>query len=119
MPEFTLLPQDTTSLAGSRVTADCQARGLPEPYIIWTNGSRPVYESSRVKLAPNGSLVLLSVWESDAGSYTCRAANRAGAKEASIQIAVLPRRGKLVASRTQYSSLEGGTELKFVAFCSS
>ena len=83
-----------TLLTGSRIMLDCQATGSPEPYIIWMNGSRPVYESRNAKVMENGTLMMMDVKERDSGQYTCRAASSAGVREVSVEISVQAREGE-------------------------
>ena len=74
---------------------DCQAEGLPHPFISWThNGSsRPVYEDELVSVATNGSLLFYSVQMSQAGSYTCHASNIRGVIEKDVVLEVWSRKG--------------------------
>lgn len=60
-PQLTLLTSKKEAFVGSEVTVDCQAEGIPDPYVTWSRDGKPVYESETVSLAPNGSLIIHKV----------------------------------------------------------
>ncbi|XP_066455872.1 immunoglobulin superfamily member 10 isoform X1 [Eleutherodactylus coqui] len=68
---------------GDTLMLNCSATGEPKPRIIWRLPSKAVIDQwhrlgSRIHVYPNGSLVVLSVNEKDAGEYLCVARNKLG-----------------------------------------
>lgn len=62
----------------STVTLQCQTEGSPPPLITWHKDGQLLSDSVRHRLLSSGSLQLAFVQPSDAGRYTCIAANAAG-----------------------------------------
>ncbi|KAM3834395.1 immunoglobulin superfamily member 10 [Vipera latastei] len=68
---------------GNRLLLNCSATGEPKPRIMWRLPSKAVVDQwhrmgSRIHVYPNGSLVIDSITEKDAGDYICVARNRMG-----------------------------------------
>lgn len=68
---------------GEKLLLNCSATGDPKPRIIWRLPSKAVIDQwhrmgSRIHVYPNGSLVVGSVTEKDAGDYLCVARNKIG-----------------------------------------
>ncbi|XP_062372046.1 ADAMTS-like protein 1 [Sardina pilchardus] len=61
-----------------RLRLKCQAQGNPEPVLTWTKDGHELQASSRVGLLPDGSLLIRSPADADAGLYTCSAHNHIG-----------------------------------------
>ncbi|UYV62093.1 Dscam [Cordylochernes scorpioides] len=72
-PEWLSVPQDTTGLEGGSITVKCEARGSPEPRIIWarTDDVHKILSNSSV-------LVFNPVERVHAGKYRCTADNGLG-----------------------------------------
>nr|AGK90306.1 down syndrome cell adhesion molecule [Cherax quadricarinatus] len=56
----------------------CQAVGLPTPDIRWTIRGEPFAPNDRMRLLPEGSLLIREVSRDDAGEYTCHVENPYG-----------------------------------------
>lgn len=57
------------------VTLNCNATGFPKPKVVWHHNSSVVSQTERVRLLPNGSLVILTAILSDVGLYECTASS--------------------------------------------
>uniref|UniRef100_A0A3Q1FC05 Ig-like domain-containing protein n=1 Tax=Acanthochromis polyacanthus TaxID=80966 RepID=A0A3Q1FC05_9TELE len=62
----------------SSVTLQCQADGSPPPSVTWHKDGQQLRESVRQRVLSSGSLQMAFIQPSDAGRYTCTAANAAG-----------------------------------------
>lgn len=62
----------------SSVTLRCQADGSPPPSVTWHKDGRVLSETVRLRVLSSGSLQIAFIQPSDAGRYTCTAANAAG-----------------------------------------
>ncbi|XP_075720123.1 immunoglobulin superfamily member 10 [Rhinoderma darwinii] len=76
-------PKSTEMNFGDKLMLNCSATGEPKPRILWRLPSKAVVDQwhrmgSRIQVNPNGSLVILSVNEKDAGDYLCVARNKLG-----------------------------------------
>ncbi|KAK7068698.1 hypothetical protein SK128_024054 [Halocaridina rubra] len=60
------------------VKLQCQAVGLPTPDIRWTVRGEPFVPDDRMRLLPEGSLLIREVSRDDAGEYTCHVENPYG-----------------------------------------
>nr|AGL39311.1 Down syndrome cell adhension molecule [Eriocheir sinensis] len=56
----------------------CQVVGLPPPEIRWTVHGEPFTPNERLRLLPEGSLLIREVSRDDAGEYTCHVENAYG-----------------------------------------
>ncbi|NXG39844.1 PTK7 kinase, partial [Dromaius novaehollandiae] len=84
-------PKVFTANQGHRVA--CVApRGVPPPQVWWERDQEQVPTTGRVYQEAE-QLVFTSITETDAGTYTCHAANKAGEKkqELSITVATMPK----------------------------
>uniref|UniRef100_A0A8B9Z6T3 Protein tyrosine kinase 7 (inactive) n=1 Tax=Buteo japonicus TaxID=224669 RepID=A0A8B9Z6T3_9AVES len=84
-------PKVLTANQGHRVA--CVApRGVPTPQVWWERNQERVPTAGRVHQEAE-QLVFTSITETDAGTYTCHAANKAGEKkqELSITVATVPK----------------------------
>ncbi|XP_037086557.1 Down syndrome cell adhesion molecule-like protein Dscam2 [Pollicipes pollicipes] len=91
-PFWTTEPEDLDLIRGERAEVKCAADGFPAPVVTWTklikNGPATSPEQQ------NGSLVLTTTNATDAGQYTCRAANGVSPairKTIQIRVRVPPR----------------------------
>lgn len=65
------------STIGENVILPCQATGRPFPEFYWTNQNDDIIgeQNPRIKVLPNGDLMILQLKWSDMGTYTCTARN--------------------------------------------
>ncbi|MEQ2292216.1 Hemicentin-1, partial [Ameca splendens] len=76
------------ALLDSPVTLQCQAEGSPPPSITWHKDGQLLSDSVRQRLLSSGSLQIAFVQKSDAGQYTCTAANPAGTDSLDMRLTV-------------------------------
>ncbi|XP_057193723.1 ADAMTS-like protein 1 isoform X2 [Triplophysa rosa] len=69
-----------------KVEIKCQAQGIPEPVISWSKDGKVLRNNSRVGLMSDGSLQIQAPGETDAGLYTCTAANSLGSASLSSHL---------------------------------
>lgn len=82
-------PKVLTANQGHRVA--CVApRGVPTPQVWWERNQERVPTAGRVHQEAE-QLVFTSITETDAGTYTCHAANKAGEKKQELSITVASR----------------------------
>jgi hypothetical protein len=60
------------------VKLPCQAVGVPAPEIKWKIKGQVLTQSDRLRVLPDGSLLIKEVSRKDAGDYACRAENSFG-----------------------------------------
>ncbi|KAF3828973.1 hypothetical protein GH733_003237 [Mirounga leonina] len=79
-PDFsrTLLKRVTLVKVGGEVVIECKPKASPKPVYIWKKGRDILRENERITISEDGSLKIVSVTKSDAGSYTCIATNHFG-----------------------------------------
>ncbi|XP_038549642.1 immunoglobulin superfamily member 10 [Micropterus salmoides] len=68
---------------GDQLTLNCLATGEPKPRIIWRLPSKAVVDQwhrmgSRIQVLDNGTLIVSTVSDKDAGDYLCVARNKIG-----------------------------------------
>ncbi|XP_055971050.1 roundabout homolog 4 [Sorex fumeus] len=80
--DFRVQPRDTVATVGEQVTLECgPPLGRPEPSVSWWKDGKPLaLQPGRHKMV-RGSLLVMRAEKSDAGTYMCVAANRAGRRE--------------------------------------
>ncbi|XP_064488737.1 cell adhesion molecule Dscam1-like isoform X4 [Ornithodoros turicata] len=79
-PMWKSVPQDVRVSMGATTTFHCVATGSPKPSIKWSkqkgdDGLHSLKSSDLVQVLINGTLILNSVMDSDAGRYACEANN--------------------------------------------
>ncbi|XP_051803642.1 hemicentin-1 [Acanthochromis polyacanthus] len=72
----------------SSVTLQCQADGSPPPSVTWHKDGQQLRESVRQRVLSSGSLQMAFIQPSDAGRYTCTAANAAGTDSLEMSLTV-------------------------------
>uniref|UniRef100_A0A3B4Z1V9 Hemicentin-1 n=1 Tax=Stegastes partitus TaxID=144197 RepID=A0A3B4Z1V9_9TELE len=72
----------------SSVTLQCQAEGSPPPSVTWHKDGQQLSESVRRRVLSSGSLQMAFIQPSDAGRYTCTAANAAGTVSLEMSLTV-------------------------------
>ncbi|XP_007500179.1 contactin-4 isoform X2 [Monodelphis domestica] len=79
-PDFsrTLLKRMTLVKVGGEVVIECKPKASPRPAYTWKKGKEIVRENERITFSEDGSLRIMNVTKSDAGSYTCIATNHFG-----------------------------------------
>ncbi|XP_063162631.1 immunoglobulin superfamily member 10 [Candoia aspera] len=100
-PQIAATSQRLTQLNfGNRLLLNCSAIGEPKPRIMWRLPSRAIVDQwhrmgNRIHLHPNGSLVIESVTEKDAGVYICMAQNRMGDDLILLKVTVTTKPAKI------------------------
>uniref|UniRef100_A0A9L0S915 Contactin 4 n=1 Tax=Equus caballus TaxID=9796 RepID=A0A9L0S915_HORSE len=79
-PDFsrTLLKRVTLVKVGGEVVIECKPKASPKPVYTWKKGRDILRENERISISEDGSLRIVNVTKSDAGSYTCIATNHFG-----------------------------------------
>ncbi|GAA6092707.1 immunoglobulin superfamily member 10 [Tachysurus ichikawai] len=83
-PEIIETSGKSTELAyGSQLRLNCSATGIPKPKIIWRLPSKALVDQwhrmgSRIQVLENGTVIIDSVSDKDAGDYLCVARSNAG-----------------------------------------
>ncbi|XP_028259472.1 hemicentin-1 [Parambassis ranga] len=72
----------------SSVMLHCQADGFPPPSVTWHKDGHLLSESVRQRVLSSGSLQIAFIQPSDAGQYTCTAANAAGTVSLEMSLTV-------------------------------
>ncbi|XP_037368644.1 matrix-remodeling-associated protein 5 [Talpa occidentalis] len=93
-------PQRTDVRYGGTLRLDCSASGDPWPRILWRLPSKRMIDSlfsfdPRVKVFTNGTLLVRSVTEKDAGDYLCVARNKVGDDFVLLQVNVVMKAAKI------------------------
>ncbi|KAM4795701.1 matrix-remodeling-associated protein 5 [Rhinophrynus dorsalis] len=93
-------PQKTDVTYGSTLRLDCSAAGDPWPRILWRLPSKRLVDSffsfdSRIKTYANGTLLIYSVTEKDAGDYLCMARNKLGDDYVVLKVNVMMKPAKI------------------------
>nr|XP_006979686.1 vascular endothelial growth factor receptor 1 [Peromyscus maniculatus bairdii] len=82
------LSDSKVPISGS-ATLDCQAHGVPQPWITWFKNNHKIQQEPGIILGPgNSTLFIERVTEEDEGVYRCRAANQKGAVESAAYLTV-------------------------------
>ena len=94
LPGFSKRPRNETVAIDEKVRLTCDAKGFPEPDIIWTRDAGHNFMSEwkgRVELSNDDrSLTIDAVNAKDTGKYTCIAINSAGNVTADVFIKMAP-----------------------------
>ncbi|XP_068126018.1 matrix-remodeling-associated protein 5 [Hyperolius riggenbachi] len=93
-------PQKTDVTYGGTLRLDCSAAGDPWPRIMWRLPSKRLVDSffsfdSRIKTFANGTLIIYSVTEKDAGDYLCMARNKLGDDYVVLKVNVMMKAAKI------------------------
>ncbi|XP_054724902.1 cell adhesion molecule DSCAM-like [Uloborus diversus] len=100
-PQWVQEPKDLSAMGGQITSLDCFTRGYPKPNVSWKKKNDDgsdlmITESSRWKIAENGSLVFKKISKDDEGVYTCDVNNGVGEglrKSARLSVKAPPRIG--------------------------
>uniref|UniRef100_A0A8D1QDC1 Matrix-remodeling-associated protein 5 n=1 Tax=Sus scrofa TaxID=9823 RepID=A0A8D1QDC1_PIG len=93
-------PQRTDVRYGGTLRLDCSASGDPWPRILWRLPSKRMIDTlfsfdTRMKVFANGTLLVKSVTDKDAGDYLCVARNKVGDDFVMLQVNVVMRPAKI------------------------
>uniref|UniRef100_H3BDD1 Myopalladin n=1 Tax=Latimeria chalumnae TaxID=7897 RepID=H3BDD1_LATCH len=92
-PHFLQAPGDMVAHEGRLCRLDCKVSGLPTPDLMWLLNGKPVLPDSTHKMLvrENGvhSLLIDPLMQSDGGTYTCIATNKAGQNSFSLELTVV------------------------------
>ncbi|KAM6446312.1 matrix-remodeling-associated protein 5 [Liasis olivaceus] len=110
-------PQRTDVTYGSTLRLDCSASGDPWPWILWRLPSKRMVDSlqsldSRIKVLGNGTLVVHSVTDKDAGDYLCVARNKIGDDYVVLKVNVMMKPAKIEHKNENNHKVIYGGDLK-------
>ncbi|KAM6957926.1 matrix-remodeling-associated protein 5 [Tautogolabrus adspersus] len=103
-------PLRTDVSYGGTLLLDCVATGEPAPRIMWRTPSKKLVDAQfsfdpRIKVFPNGTIIVHSAMDTDSGDYLCVARNKMGDDYVQLKVNVLTRPAK-IKQRQQQSSQE-------------
>jgi len=79
IPRFVKPMSDKMVKSGDTAVLECQASGSPQPQLVWTKDSNPLFATERhFFTADNQLLIIVNVDPSDAGQYKCQMQNQLG-----------------------------------------
>ncbi|XP_035255371.1 myopalladin isoform X2 [Anguilla anguilla] len=97
-PHFLQAPGDMLAHEGRVCRLDCKVSGLPSPDLMWLVNGKPILPDfcHRMLVRENGvhSLLIDPLKQSDAGTYTCIATNKAGQSSFCLELSVVAREVK-------------------------
>ncbi|XP_030057939.1 matrix-remodeling-associated protein 5 [Microcaecilia unicolor] len=110
-------PQKTDVTYGSTLHLDCSAAGDPWPRILWRLPSKRLVDSlysfeSRIKVYINGTLIIHSVTDKDAGDYLCVARNKIGDDHVVLKVNVMMKPAKIEHKNEVHHKVFYGSDLK-------
>ncbi|KAG8450559.1 hypothetical protein GDO86_003000 [Hymenochirus boettgeri] len=110
-------PQKTDVTYGGTLRLDCSAAGDPWPRILWRLPSKRLVDSffsfdSRIKTYANGTLIIYSVTEKDAGDYLCMARNKLGEDYLVLKVNVMMKAAKIQHKNEADHKVRYGGDLK-------
>ncbi|NXA16276.1 MXRA5 protein, partial [Sapayoa aenigma] len=111
-------PRRTDVTYGSILHLDCSASGDPWPRILWRLPSKRMIDSlhstleTRIKVFSNGTLVVHSVTDKDAGDYLCVARNKIGDDYVVLKVNVVMKPAKIEHKNENNHKVKYGGDLK-------
>ncbi|KFV76691.1 Matrix-remodeling-associated protein 5, partial [Struthio camelus australis] len=111
-------PQRTDVTYGSILRLDCSASGDPWPRILWRLPSKRMIDSlhssleTRIKVFSNGTLIVHSVTDKDAGDYLCVARNKIGDDYVVLKVNVMMKPAKIEHKNVNNHKVKYGGDLK-------
>ena len=88
-PRFTLTPLDAVVTTHDPIVLHCASTGYPDPRLTWFFKNRPVLQSTdRIRIFPNGTLVITDPNIDDSGIYKCEASNFLGSISTTANVRV-------------------------------
>ncbi|KAJ8367831.1 hypothetical protein SKAU_G00078590 [Synaphobranchus kaupii] len=118
MPHIVGVSQRSTELNyGDRLWLNCSAVGEPMPRILWRLPSKALVDQwhrmgSRIHFLENGTLIIDSVGEKDAGDYLCIARNKIGDDLQLMQVSVSMKPAKIMTKPLGKKQVPYGNDLK-------
>ncbi|XP_042213023.1 protein sax-3-like isoform X2 [Homarus americanus] len=77
-PIIALGASNQTLPLGTEGEMPCEARGTPEPTVVWERAGKPITPDDRISITPLGTLRIKELKTSDTDVYTCSAKSEAG-----------------------------------------
>ncbi|KAM5221080.1 matrix-remodeling-associated protein 5 [Ctenodactylus gundi] len=110
-------PRRTDVRYGGTLRLHCSASGDPWPRILWRLPSKHVIDmdfssGARVQAFPNGTLVVDSVTDGDAGDYMCVARNKVGDDSVVLRVNVLMQPAKIEFKQDHDHQVSDGGDLR-------
>ncbi|XP_059857683.1 matrix-remodeling-associated protein 5 [Delphinus delphis] len=110
-------PQRTDVRYGGTLRLDCSASGDPWPRILWRLPSKRMIDAlfsfdTRIKAFANGTLVVKSVTDKDAGDYLCVARNKVGDDFVMLKVNVVMKAAKIQHKEENDHTVFYGGDLK-------
>ncbi|XP_067452563.1 hemicentin-1 isoform X1 [Thunnus thynnus] len=78
VPRVSVEPRNQTFKTGGELRIRCSASGYPPPRLVWTHNDMFIMASSRLRMTPDGTLLIRNMEKKDGGVYGCLASNQAG-----------------------------------------
>ncbi|RXN02046.1 Myopalladin [Acipenser ruthenus] len=118
-PHFLQAPGDLVAHEGRLCRLDCKVSGLPTPDLLWLMNGKPVLPDNTHKMLvrENGvhSLLIDPLMQSDAGTYTCIATNKAGQNSFCLELTVVAKEVKkapVFLEKLQNTGIPEGTPVR-------
>ncbi|XP_043852983.1 matrix-remodeling-associated protein 5 [Dromiciops gliroides] len=110
-------PHKTDITYGGTLRLNCSASGDPWPRILWRLPSKRMIDSlfsfdTRIKVFGNGTLVVHSITDKDAGDYLCVARNKIGDDYVVLKVNVMMKPAKIEHKRENDHKVIYGRDLK-------
>ncbi|XP_063298594.1 immunoglobulin superfamily member 10 [Pelobates fuscus] len=118
IPQIIHASQKTIELNfGDKLLLNCTATGEPTPRIMWRLPSKAVVDQwhrmgNRIKVHPNGSLLIDSVTEKDSGDYLCVARNKMGEDLILMKVSVTMKPAKIIQKQHLNKQVPYGKDFK-------
>ncbi|KAK7905224.1 hypothetical protein WMY93_017831 [Mugilogobius chulae] len=118
MPQIMQISQRLTELYfGDQLILNCTAKGEPVPTIIWRLPTKAVVDhwhrmGSRIQVLENGTLIINSVSDKDAGEYLCVARNTVGDDLQLLRVRVSMKPAKIETKHHDKKQVTFGKDLK-------
>ncbi|XP_036005814.1 immunoglobulin superfamily member 10 [Fundulus heteroclitus] len=117
-PEIVETSQRMTELSfGDQLRLNCSAKGDPKPRILWRLPSKAVVDhwhrmSSRIQVLDNGSLIVNTLSDKDAGDYLCLAQSKIGEDMQLMKVTVSMKPAKIEPKFNRKKQVHYGKDLK-------
>ncbi|KAF4103728.1 immunoglobulin superfamily member 10 [Onychostoma macrolepis] len=117
-PQITETSQQRTDVIyGGCLHLNCSAVGDPKPQIIWRLPSKALVDQShrmgsRIKVLENGTLIIESVNEKDAGDFLCVARNKVGDDVQLLRVSVSMKPARIEPNVFSRKQVPYGNDLK-------
>ncbi|KAM9318688.1 immunoglobulin superfamily member 10 [Pholidichthys leucotaenia] len=117
-PEIVETSQRITVLSfGDQLKLNCSATGDPKPKIIWRLPSKAVVDhwhrlGSRIRVLDNGTLIVNTVSDKDAGDYLCMAQSKIGDDLQLMRVSVSMKPAKIEPKLYNKKQVTYGNDLK-------